>query len=352
MIGYYVHHHGSGHRQRALAIAAHLGADITLLGSLGPASGVPGAYVELPRDDTPRPDPRSDVTAGGSLHWAPLQHEGLRARHAMLARWLSTTPARLLVSDVSVEAVLLARLLSVPPVVVAQRGIRDDRAHAAGYDAAVRIVAPWTRTTQHPWPSQWLAKTTWVGLVSRFDGRSRVPARCDLAGTCVVLLLGQGGHGLSPAHLAEVAAVDGVHWHVLGDPPALPDLAPGDAERLVLHGHVDDPWGQLCRADVVVSAAGGSAIADVAAARAPLIAVPQARPFDEQNHQVRVLARQGLCVGVDPWPTRAAWPALLEQARAWGGAGWAELSDGGGARRAAAVLAELANRRWSGAASA
>ena len=222
MIGYYVHHHGAGHRQRALAIAGHLGDRVTLLGSLGAdvtAPCVTAPYVELPPDDRPAPDPGADVTADGSLHYVPLQHAGLRARTAALAGWLAAAEASLLVSDVSVEALILARLLSVPPVAVLQRGLRDDRAHAAGYDAAVHLVAPWTRETQHAWPARWLAKTTWVGLVSRFDGRSREPVPCEQSGTCVVVLLGRGGHGLARRDLAEMAAVGETHWHVLGEVP-------------------------------------------------------------------------------------------------------------------------------------
>lgn len=340
MIGYYVHHQGSGHRQRALSIARHLGDDVTLLGSLGAAVDAPVRYVELGRDDVPAA--AGDVTADGSLHWAPLGHAGLRGRSGALAAWLAQPSARLLVSDVSVEALLLARLLSVPPVAVALRGDRTDRPHAAGYDAAVAILAPWSRQTQHEWPARWLVKTTWVGMMSRFDGRPHEPAGCDAPGTCVVLMLGRGGHGLAPADLVEAAAVDGVHWHVLGGTAPSPDLAPTAADRLVLHGDVADPWPLLCGADVVVSTAGNNAVADVAAARAPLVAVPQPRPFDEQVAHVRTLARHGLCVAAHPWPTRRTWPGLLERARQVGGAVWAEHNDGGAAQRAARALAELA----------
>lgn len=348
MIGYYVHHHGSGHRHRALAVAERLDGEITLLGSLGPAATVPALYLELARDDIPAPDLADDVTAGGSLHWAPVGHAGLRARNGVLTRWLTSASARLLVSDVSVEVLLLARLLSVPPVAVAQRGTRADRAHASGYDAAVAILAPWTRQTQHEWPARWLAKTTWTGMISRFDGRPREPARCGRPGTCVVLLLGRGGHLLGPADLLETAAVGGTHWHVLGTVAPITDCPPDAAQRLVLHGDVPDPWPLLCGADVAVAAAGGSAVADVAAARVPLVAVPQPRPFGEQDEQVRVLAEHGLCVAVQPWPTRTAWPGLLERAMRIGVDRWAEHSDGAGASRAAGVLRELAAHQWAG----
>ena len=340
MIGYYVHHQGSGHRQRALSIARHLGDDVKLLGSLGAAVDAPVRYLELGRDDVPAA--AGDVTADGSLHWAPLGHPGLRLRHGELAAWLTAAPARLLVSDVSVEVLLLARLLSVPPVAVALRGDRTDRPHAAGYDAAIAILAPWTRQDQPGWPARWLAKTTWLGMLSRFDGRAHEPSACDLPGTCVVMVLGRGGHDLERGDLVEAAAVHGVHWHVLGETGPVPDPWPSAGGRLLLHGDVPDPWPLLCAADVVVATAGDNAVAEVAAARAPLVAVPQARPFDEQVEHVRDLVRHGLCVAARPWPTRAQWPALFAAAQEIGGDGWTDQCDGRGAERAAAALRELA----------
>src|SRR3712207_8569721 len=64
-----------------------------------------------------------------------------------------TTPFRsarpdVLVVDVSVEVALLARLLGVPVVLVAQRGRRDDDPHRRAYAAAAAVAAPW-RSEEH-----------------------------------------------------------------------------------------------------------------------------------------------------------------------------------------------------------
>lgn len=339
MIGYYVHHHGSGHRHRALAIAHHLGDGVTLLGSLGPGDDVPARYVQLRRDDDPVPRRDADETAGGALHWAPLNHAGQQARASVLSRWLEGSGARALVADVSVEAILLARLMSVPPVAVALRGDRLDRPHAVGYDCAVRILAPWSEASQHDWPQRWLAKTCWTGMISRFDGRPRDRQPCGHPGLCIVLLLGTGGHGMRPQHLDEAGAVPDAHWHVLGDVGHR--VSSG---TVLVAGVVVDPWRHLCSADVVVAAAGDAAIADVAAARAPLVAIPQDRPFGEQVEHAQLLVARGLCVASATWPGRTEWPDLLASAIRLGGKRWAEESDGLGARRAAAMLKELAAR--------
>jgi len=226
-----------------------------------------------------------------------------------------------------------------------------DRAHALGYDVARAIIAPWPRLTHGQWPQPWLDKTVWVGPVSRFDGRARVQGRCGQVGRCVVLLLGRGGDSLTEAALREAAAVPDTHWHLLGHSADRATERPVErngngsvpAELVERLGWLADPWPVLCRADVVVAAAGDAAIADVAAAGRPLIAVPQHRPFDEQQAQAAALVRQWLCLSVPSWPDRQSWPRLLDRAESLGGTGWSAYYDGRGSARMAAALLEVAD---------
>ncbi|MEU6941956.1 glycosyl transferase, partial [Streptomyces rubiginosohelvolus] len=143
MIGYYVHHQGNGHLHRARSIAAHCPLPVTGLSSLPPPDDWPGPWVRLPRDDDGDRTAFGDVTAGGRLHWAPVLHAGLRGRMARIAEWIAATTPALLVSDVSVEVALLARLLGTPTAVVAMRGERTDPPHRTAYDLAELLLAPW-----------------------------------------------------------------------------------------------------------------------------------------------------------------------------------------------------------------
>jgi len=87
MIGYYVHHHGSGHLNRALSICAQLRHPEAALTSLDIPKPHPFATVlRLPRDDaSARPAERS---ANGALHWVPNHDDGLRTRMALIIRWI------------------------------------------------------------------------------------------------------------------------------------------------------------------------------------------------------------------------------------------------------------------------
>jgi hypothetical protein len=102
---------------------------------------------------------------------------------------------------------------------------------------------------------------------------------------------------------------------------------------------VDDPWPEICSADVVVTHAGQNALADVAAARRPAIVIPEARPHEEQATTASVLAGSSRWPAVVRWSfPETGWPALLDEAAQLDGTLWQNWNDGLGARGAAAVV--------------
>ncbi|TGZ11893.1 glycosyltransferase [Streptomyces rhizosphaericola] len=242
----------------------------------------------------------------------------------------ATSPA-LLVSDVSVEVALLARLLGTPTAVVAMRGERTDPPpHRAAYDLAELLLDPWPSTLPEPgWPQHWQAKAVHTGAFSRFDGRDPAPAHESGDGPHlrrVLLLMGSGGHDISTSEVAEArAASPGWQWTTLGGPDGRWSA---------------DPWPTLCAADVVVTHAGQNAVAECAAARRPAVVVPQDRPFGEQAATGRALTRGRLAVVTARWPQAHDWAALLDQAHALGGNRWSQWAPGDGAARAARALAD------------
>lgn len=337
MIVYYVHHHGSGHAHRATAIAARCAAPVLGLGSRPAPAGWPGEWVELPPDTGGGTGADADVTAGGTLHWVPRHHDGLRERAAVISQVLRRTRARVLVCDVSVEVALLARLHGVPVAVVAQPGRRRDRPHRTCYDLAEVLLAPWPRRPARRGPVSWRRRTVHLGGLSRYDDRAAAPPP---GARRVLVLTGSGGADLDADRLrAAAAAAPGWSWRVAGRVAA---AAGDDPPNLAAGGWSDDVWPELQGADVVVGHAGQNVVAEIAAARRAAVIVPQPRPYGEQAATARVLRRAGLATVRPRWPAPADWPGLLGAAAGRGGAGWARWSDGGAAGRAAAVLDGLA----------
>ena len=345
MIGYYVHHQGSGHRHRAASVRAcleQIGVDVIGLSTATRPAVWTGDWADLPDDAGNGPE--RDVSAHDRLHYVPLGSSGLSARMARISRWLDAMRPAALVVDVSVEVALLARLHGVPVVVVAQPGRRGDPAHRLGYDIASRIVAPWPAAFGGLWEAapEDLDKTSFVGAIGRFAPLDVGPldvAPLDVGRSGprrVLVVNGTGGDGAEPADVARARE-------------ATPDWDWIQLDRR--HGSwVDDPWPLICSADVVVSHAGQNLIAEIAAARKPAVVLPQERPFDEQRQMAAALVGGGLPVRVrDGWPRATDWPGLLDDVVGLDGAGWSAWNDGGGAARMAAVLAGFEADRAVGA---
>lgn len=337
-IGYYAHHHGAGHVTRALAIAAAFDGPLTLFGSRLPERvDLPNVQLcPLPADVAPG----VEGEAFACLHYAPLGVAGLRERMGLLVDWFRRAWPCLLVVDVSVEVALLARLCGVPTIYLRQRGSRFDAAHELAYACASRLLAPYPECLEEPGtPDTWRAKTCYAGSLSRYAGQ--VPAIAREPGT-VTVIAGHGGTAFSRARLVAAArACPDWHWSVLGPITGDATQAPGN---LTFAGSVVDPAPWLASAEVVVGSAGDSLVAELTDLRCRFLCVPDARPFDEQLSTARLLAAQGLAVTRERWPADQDWPGLLVQARELDPERWAAVSDGEGARRAAACIQQVAHQ--------
>ena len=346
VVGWYLHHHGGGHVARFRAVRPSVDADVIVFSSRPAPADLPAgtrwatlppdAGLETLDDGAPLDPAEADPTASGALHWAPLGHRGHRDRLALIAETAARERIDAMVVDVSVEVGLLARLLGVPVVLFSQPGDRDDDPHALVERVASAIVAPWPRDLMEP--AHLAARRDVVvhtGGISRHDGRPAPtapgPARpADV--TRVLVLAGGGGHDVTARDVEEARlATPGTHWTVLG-------IDGVDGEPAVV---VDDPWVALHNADVVVTWAGQNAIADVAAAGARAIVVPQARPFDEQDATASALDRAGLAVVEPVWPTPARWPGVIARALDLD-PDWSRWRTVGAARRAADVVERVA----------
>lgn len=334
-IGYYVHHHGDGHRQRAIALCRSLGG-VTLLGT-----GLTARTEGLPCLDLP--DDRLDDEFWGidgserpsSLHYAPLDHEGIRQRTALMAAWIAQARPRLMVVDVSAEVAMLARLASVPTVYVRLNGRRLDAAHLEAFRGATALLAPFHEALDDDEIPSWVRKKT-------FYAPGVVRSACSQAIECdgvVLIVLGRGG-GISDGNRwAEIAlATPERKFRIIG-PCTVPAFFP---DNLELRGWVDDADAQIAASAVVIGGGGDGVVSAVLRARRPFICVPEPRPFDEQVSKAGKLAAVGGAIACFEWPPAGKWPGMINQAikraRCWPDC----LMDTGGAEPVARWLDDLA----------
>ena len=248
-----------------------------------------------------------------------------------VARWVAEAQPAAIVTDVSVEIAVFARLLGVPVIVVALPGKRFDAPHALVHRLADHIIAAWPQELHVPaWLRPYEHKTSYVGGVSRFDGRLCSPDGGGTASSNPRVLVLAGANEQFGARVDECAAAcPGTTWTAIGGTDGC---------------WVDDPWQQICAADVVVTHAGQGAVADVAAARQRAVVIPQPRPYGEQSATAEVLRAHRLATVARRWPDARAWPGLISDAMAGDPQRWTRWQVSDAAGRAARAIETTARQ--------
>ena len=316
-IGYFVHHQGRGHAERALDLAGHLAKErpVTLFCARPDMlSGARGAIdvVELPSLFEPRGDEDaglSNVPTPSTLHCAPVGWPAIGEAVAAITAWFARERPALFVTDVSAELGQLARIASVPHCAVLQHGLRGDPGHRASYDGALCLLAPYAETLEEPDRPAFLRDKTiyapGVGvdvsnIPSREDARSalQISAEEEL----VVVVGGGGGNGLPTAPITLGArARPASRWVTLGKMQhEWHETPPGNLHHM---GWVDNPEFWIAAADRVVSSAGNTTVHVIASIGRPWIVVPEWRYFSEQICKAEALDRAGIAAMARHWPS-------------------------------------------------
>ena len=257
---------------RALAVAREVDDEVAVLTAHAIPSGLlpPNArVVRLP--------PLTLGRGGAPLRDAPLHDPRLRARMTVLFSWLESAAPSVVWVDASPETLLAIRLAGVPVVSSVLPGTRDDPAQRMANSVADGLVAAWPVGTAAETVSRTRRSVREVGGLSRFEHRER-RTHDRRSRPKVVRVHGWSGR-TDPRFWGAVrdrVTRDGmVDWTDLG----------GAGNRWV-----EDPWTELASADVVVAGAGQGAVADACCVGAPLVVVPERRPYGGQDATADALA--------------------------------------------------------------
>jgi UDP-N-acetylglucosamine--N-acetylmuramyl-(pentapeptide) pyrophosphoryl-undecaprenol N-acetylglucosamine transferase len=321
---------------RATAIVPHLRSQVTLLSRAelaGDAFEAQHTYrVRLPRRAAEPGRAVAGPTAPRSLGSAGA---------AELLAWMEQESPDLLFVDGPADVAIFARLAGVQVVLLQRHGRRTPTQQQLLDRAALGMLAPYPEDLGYPdGPAS--SRTVHTGLLSRFSGRAgdRDGARRRLGlgpeDRLVTVLGGEDGLGVSADQLDEaVSATQGWRWHVLGGSgPSTPASRGGHDHR----GWVADPWPHLLAADVVISGASLSSVAEVADAGIPLVVVPRRSSDGAERRFADALGRLGAAVPLGSWPPASRWAATLDAAAATDPSPLSARCDGRAATRAAEWL--------------
>jgi hypothetical protein len=335
-IGYFVHHQGRGHAERAAAVVNALSADIPVTlfcarDDIFPALAdnvtirvIPSLF-EAPSGLADRADLAS-VRTPATLHCAPLGWSTITEAVATITAWFAETKPSLFITDVSAELAQLARIASIPCVPVLQHGERSDPGHTAAYEGALGILAPYAPAIEQPGRPAWMIRKTHyapgIGIPSAMAERVEARGALGLSQDVEIVLVvsGGGGSGTPAAPLTIGARAEpDVLWLTIGIVEhQWHETPPANLRHL---GWIDRPALYIAAADRIVSSAGDTTVHMIAAAGRPWIVVPEWRYFDEQVWKARMLARVGAATVREHWPSHAAaW------SQAWSDAASLDLS--------------------------
>ena len=362
-IGYFVHHQGRGHAERAAAIANRVAdtRDVTLFCArhdIFPALAANVSVCRIPSLFEPcgnEAPAMANLPMPDTVHCGPLGWPSITEAFATITNWFAENRPALFITDVSAELAQLARLCSVPHVAVLQHGDRSDPAHMAAYDSAVGLLAPYAATLeQSERPQRHRAKTHYapgIGVdVSALPTKQDARERLSLGDEEIVLVLAGGGGEGTPNTPLTLGARDDPdsRWITIGTVRReWHETAPGNLEH---RGWVDNPLDWIAAADRVVSSCGNTTVHMVAAAGKPWIVIPEWRYFDEQLCKAEVLDREGLAAVARQWPSHgAAWRKLWAAAQESDIEAQRRMVKPDAAEQTARWLNELIERLWAGA---
>ncbi|MFI8555592.1 hypothetical protein [Psychrobacter sp. NPDC077938] len=333
-IGYYAHHHGSGHCRQADKLAALLPNDaraqLTVFTSLDINSyrftAIDEQQIIRLNAEDERPD---DILAGragqywqpASLHYSPVGNSDIQKRSHQILDTIFQCKIDLMIIDVSVEVAMLCRAASIPYLYVRLPGIRDDAPHIGAFAGALALLAPYPKALESAHTSEWVCDKTlyldfiysqktesytyesFIDILAKLSIDSEISAPestslpspkkaqlTDKSGATIPIITvikGYGGHKAIDEKLPELRSL-------------LPDalivsLGPIDDDKrcyVDISAEIDDVTPFICHSDYLMMACGLNAVAQAYHYDTPLIVVPDDRPHNEQAVMSEALVTQ------------------------------------------------------------
>lgn len=332
-IGYYAHHHGSGHCRQADKLAALL--PFELCQQMTVFTSLPiNAYrfsaiaekqiVRLSAEDQLPEDVLSgragEYWQPSSLHYSPVGNRHVQTRSWQLLDEIRLRQIDLMIIDVSVEVAMLCRTASIPYLYVRLAGERNDEPHLNAFAGALGLLAPYPYQLEAAATLDWVRQKTLyldfmlnktdklltfpdfidklitlttngaihTRLYSRLDSVNKSVKNNHIKDLIVTVIKGYGGHDAIDAKLPELRC-------------ALPNamiisLGPiNDEVRdcVDIAAHVDDVSPFIAYSDLLLMACGLNGIAQAYNYSTPLVVLPDERPHREQEVMAEALIEQG-----------------------------------------------------------
>lgn len=323
-LGYYAHHHGSGHCRQIDKLAALLPTEarqqLTVFTSVTSDAYMFAAIDEAQVVRLPAEDERADDVLAGragqywqpaSLHYSPVGNSDIQQRSHKILDTIYQRRIDLMIIDVSVEVAMLCRAASVPYLYVRLPGLRDDEPHLNAFTGALALLAPYPRTLESTKTPEWISqKTLYLDFINTQQRdaqtyRDFIKHLMQLitdkkalslmlndkdkdTPTIVSVIKGYGGHQAIDATLPELRQLLPYAFII--------SLGPIDEDKrhyVDIAVDVSDVTPFIEHSDYLLMACGLNAVAQAYDYATPLVVLPDDRPHQEQEVMAEALIAQG-----------------------------------------------------------
>ncbi|WP_457856968.1 hypothetical protein [Psychrobacter pulmonis] len=321
-LGYYAHHHGSGHCRQIDKLAALLPTEarqqLTVFTSVTSDAYMFAAIDEAQVVRLPAEDERADDVLAGragqywqpaSLHYSPVGNSDIQQRSHKILDTIYQRRIDLMIIDVSVEVAMLCRAASVPYLYVRLPGLRDDEPHLNAFAGALALLAPYPRTLESTKTPEWISqKTLYLDFINTQQRdaqtyqdfiKNLMQLTTDeealssmLEGkntpTIVTVIKGYGGHQAIDAKLPVLRQLLPYAFII--------SLGPIDDDKrhyVDIAADVNDVTPFIEHSDYLLMACGLNAVAQAYDYATPLVVLPDDRPHQEQEVMAEALIAQG-----------------------------------------------------------
>lgn len=279
MIAYYAHQHGSGHSNYAQLFALRSPENFIIFTSYAFKFKKALNVVLLPSED---PDgtqaPPGAVDLPDYLHYSPVGQHSIQQRSADFITNCVKRKVKLVIVDVSVEIAALCRAASLPYAYVRLPGRRNDAGHLQAYQGAVGLLAYFPESLEDENTPEWIRKKTrYLGFFNRFEVSENMLKPESIKN--VVIISGGGGHKNLEASLLKISQrFKNARIDLFGD------FKTGEIPSIItVHGYHQDLHEFIRKADVVVANCGLNTISELLHLQKVIIAIPEDRPYQEQE---------------------------------------------------------------------
>lgn len=346
-IGYYAHHHGSGHCRQADKLAALLPIELRpnflVFTSLTPDIYQFTAVADEQIIRLSPEDERADEVLSGRVgplwhpecsHYSPVGNSDIQTRSWQILTGIKDHKIDLMIIDVSAEVAMLCRASSVPYLYVRLAGIRDDAPHLNAFAGALGLIAPYPKSLEAAETPDWLQqKTLYLDFLSSQSSES-IPydefidslkilidddkndydnintPKLDLKYTLknnkseqvtkiITVIKGYGGHEAIDTKLPELRAIEPDALII-----SLGPVADDKRAYVDIATEVSDVTPFIAHSDLLIMACGLNNIAQAYPHQTPLVVLPDKRPYREQEVMAQALIAQGRALN---------WSCFIEQ---------------------------------------